>query len=269
MLRVTNPSEPYIGLPPQDVFIASDETGMQHGSGYLLCFSARELFPEQPMQIYLHMEGGEEAYYLLFGALYARALQMVREGDLPPARLYTQLSPKDLPLLTFFSENGFMMDDAEDMVTLPIVPGMPAPLMTPEMSIAPVPLQTQQQQDEFLARLNQHRISRLTSDNLISLMQFRRFVAIGLIREGRIVGELLAAGNSSRSELTMMYILPQMRCQGYGTILLKSAMSIFSQSEIYQMDALVLRRNKPLITFMKQMGAQLKKTMNIYPGMDL
>ena len=36
MMQVTNPQEPFMNLPQEDVFVAVNDMGVQHGYGYVM-----------------------------------------------------------------------------------------------------------------------------------------------------------------------------------------------------------------------------------------
>ena len=95
---------------------------VQLGTGYLIPFVQRELYPEQPLNIYMEMTAQPSARYLLFGALTARAGLIKEKYPGMKARLYTQLDATDAEMQAFYQRCGLQMDDAEDLF-FPFGPG--------------------------------------------------------------------------------------------------------------------------------------------------
>ena len=52
-MRITHPQSAYRGVPAEDTFFVTDDRQVQLGSGYLIPFVQRELYPSQPLNIYM------------------------------------------------------------------------------------------------------------------------------------------------------------------------------------------------------------------------
>jgi len=266
-MKVYHPQGPYQGMPAENVFHVADDMGVEVGVGYVICFYQPDLFPERPMNLYLHMEAPHGARYILFGALLARAKQM---RDLYPnvkARIYTQAEPEDSRTCDFYLQNGFNLDDAEDVVRLSM-PEEPSKVPM-SMSIANVPLNTEIEQNYMLMRLNQSRISPLNLGYLEVCRQRPHFMALALYKGQNIIGEVLLTGEGYRCELVSMYILPQFRRMGMGKALLHRAMELLKAEGVTQVTAAVLRRSPAQCALAQSFGATFLKTISLYPGINL
>ena len=75
-MRLSHPTAPYLGIPPQDVFFVASDRFVQLGLGYVVPSLNREMYREQPLEIYVHIEAQPSARDLLLGALLGRAEQI-------------------------------------------------------------------------------------------------------------------------------------------------------------------------------------------------
>lgn len=93
-MQITHPQQAYNNLPPEDVFIASDDMGTRVGIGYLIYQNLPSRSPECPVNIYFDINSLPQGWYLLLGAIVARArILRDRVSQDVPARLYTRVDP--------------------------------------------------------------------------------------------------------------------------------------------------------------------------------
>lgn len=266
-MRMTHPQAPYQGIAPENVFFVANDQGAQMGMGYVMMFTQFELYPEQPLHLYIHMEAQPYARSMLFGALYARAEVLRAECPQMRARLYATLSPGDTDMLDFYTKMGMRYDDAEDLYRFPL-PAIPS--RTPMgCQLASVPLRNEPEQQTFLARLNQYRISPIPMDYLILSMQQQHFLALGLYRASQPICECLITGTGSQASLTMLYVASPFRRQGFAKSLLAAASSLLSQQQTTHFAARAYRRSVPQQALMHSMQATRVQTIEALPGMEI
>lgn len=267
-MRITHPQSAYRGVPAEDTFFVTDDRQVQLGTGYLIPFVQRELYPEKPLNIYLEIASQPSARYLLFGALTARAEVMKLRYPGMRARLYTQLDPTDAESQAFYQRCGFQMDDAEDLFYFPLPYTLP--VQTPMgVQYASVPLDNDRQLDAFLRRLNEMRITPITRDQLTLWREQPGFLALGFYREGRPVTELLTAGAGMNASLLQVYTRSEFRHQGMARQLVLQAASILRERGMSGMYAHIFRRNAPQVGLMQSLGANFTRTIALLPGLDL
>ena len=75
-MKIENPIGMYNGLPPENVFIAKDEMGTQVGEGHVIYQYLPHRSPECPVNIYFEINSLASGWYLILGALVARARQL-------------------------------------------------------------------------------------------------------------------------------------------------------------------------------------------------
>ena len=266
-MKVYHPQTSYQGMPAENVFHVADDMGVEIGVGYVICFYQPDLFPERPMNLYIHMDAPPTARYILFGALLARAKQMRDMYPHVKARIYSQAEPDDSRTCDFYLQNGFNLDDAEDVVRLSIPQ---EPVKVPmSMSIANVPLNTEMEQNYMLMRLNQSRIAPLNLGYLDVCRQRPHFMALALYKGQNIVGEVLLTGEGYRCELVSMYILPQFRRMGMGKALLHRCMAIMAAEGVTRVTTRIMSRSMPQKRLMNAFNAQTLGQTMLYPGLFL
>lgn len=266
-MRVYHPLFPYQGIAPENVYCAADDMGVEIGVGYINYFSQPHLFPDRPINMFLQLEGQPVARYMLLGALLARAQQLRDQTPYAKARLYTEVGVEDTRTCDFYLRNGFVLDDAEDMVRLEIPEGGGKVPMS--YTVANVPLTNEYEQNAFLQRLNMNRIAPLNLGFLDVCRQKPHFLAMGIFQNGIPAGELLMTGESYRSDLIAMYIQPAYRKLGLGKGLLGRSMALLREEGVSQVNALVLRRSIPQCALAHSFDAKFLKTTALYPGINL
>ncbi len=267
-MRITHPQSAYRGIPAEDTFFVMNDQQVQLGSGYLIPFASRELYPAQPLSIYMELTAQPSARYLLFGALSARAEVIKQRYPGTKARLYTQLDATDAEMQSFYQRCGFQMDDAEDLFYFALPYTLPA--QTPMgVMYASVPLDNDRQQEAFLKRINEMRISPITRDQLTLWRDQPGFLALGFYREGRPVSELLTAGTGMNASLLQVYTRSEFRHQGMARQLIWQSAAILRERGMSGMYAHIFRRNNPQIGLMQSLGAVYHRTVALLPGIDI
>jgi len=139
-MRLSHPQAPYQGIPAEDVFFAANDQYVQLGVAYIILNMQEEIYPERPMQLYVDIQSQASARNLLLGALLGRAEQIRAAFPHLKGRIYTEVSPTQFDMTTFYTQNGFSAADAREEYAFPLPRGgFQAPM---GCEFASVPLQT-------------------------------------------------------------------------------------------------------------------------------
>jgi len=267
-MQVTHPQEPFMNVPPEDVFVAVSDLGIQNGYGYVMYQYQPTIYPDRPVNIFFTMDCTPEAEYLLFGALVARARQMRQNQPGAAARLYTSVKPGDNRKLNFYLHNGMNIGNTEDLVRLemPLDAGPDAFNCT----FAPMPLNTAQEQAALLERLKANSITYITQPYLQLLRANPHFVGLGLLYGQQLAGECIISGRGDgTAELAAIYIAPEHQRRGLGKKLLQRALAISAHEGIKEVRARIMSASQPQVRLMRTFGAQLLDQTLLFPGIDL
>lgn len=266
-MQIVHPQTALGSLPPDDVFLAVDDMGMELGRGYIIYQFQPNLYPDCPINLYFSIEGQATAFYMLFGALLARARQLREARPDLRARVYTNIAPADARLRDFYVQNGFDCEDAEHLVelTMPVGDGR----IPMSCTVAKIPLNNQQDVQALLMRMAQNDLNYLDEPTLYGMMQQPHFLALGLYRNADLIGEILMVGQGDACELSAMYIIPPMRRQGMGRALLHRSMAVMAAEGVTQVRARQMSRSDPQRRLMSIFGSKVLGTTALYPGLYL
>ncbi len=266
-MTIVHPPQPVNNINPEDVFFALDDLGTQTGYGYILYQLQPGLYPDCPVNLYFSIEGDPSSRYMLFGALVARARILQGVNPQLRARLYTSLSPSDTQMLDFYLYNGFDCEesDANLELRMPIGDGR----IPMSCTVARTPLNTWEEQENLLTRLQMNDITFLNRDYLMSLMHMPHFLALGLYRNAGLIGETIIAGQGESCELVAIYIDPSNRQQGMGRALLHRTMAIMAAENVSRVTTRIMTRSQPQQRLMNDFGAAPLGVNMLFPGMYL
>ena len=254
-------------MNPEDVFFAIDDLGTQTGYGYILYQLQPGLYPDCPVNLYFSIEGDPSSRYLLFGALVARARQLQNVNPQLRARLYTSLDPQDVTSREFYLHNGFDLDESDAVVSLQIPFGDGRIPMS--CTVAAIPLNTWEEQQNLLSRLQMNELTYLDRNMLMELMHMPHFIALGLYRNAMLIGETVMAGHGDQAELIAIYIEPGSRRQGMARALLHRTMAIMAAEGVTRVSARVMTRSLPQMHLMNEFGGVQVGANMLFPGMYL
>jgi GNAT superfamily N-acetyltransferase len=266
-MTIVHPAQPVNGLNPEDVFYAVDDLGTQTGYGFILYQYHPGLYPDCPVNLYFSLEGDASSRYLLFGALVARARVLQNVNPQLRARLYTSLDPQDAEGREFYLHNGFDLEESDAVVSLQIPFGDGRIPMS--CTVAAMPLNTWEEQQNLLSRLQMNEITYLDRNALMEIMHMPHFIALGLYRNAGLIGEAIMAGQGDQAELTAIYIEPSSRRQGMGRALLHRTMAIMAAEGVTRVSARIMTRSQPQMHLMNDFGALQIGVNMLFPGMYL
>lgn len=269
MMHLSHPSAPFQGIPKEDVFFAAGDNMIQMGYGYVIVTMQPELYPERPMQIYLHISAQPSARSLLLGALLGRAEQIRAYYPGIKGRIYAHLPAGQSDMLNFYLHSGFTYDDAEEEYIFTLPEGnLPSPPMG--CQFASVPLQTPDEFALFLSRINHYRMTPIGMDYLTVQAQQPHFMALGFYRGGQPVAELFTTGaQNGIAGLVSMYVRQDCRRQGMAKALLLSCAALLRERGVTQCMAQIYSRNLPQKGLMRSLSAVRRRMDAILPGIDI
>jgi GNAT superfamily N-acetyltransferase len=266
-MTIVHPLQPVNGMNPEDVFYAVDDLGTQTGCGYILYRLQPGLYPDCPVNMYFSIEGDQSSRYLLFGALIARARQLQTVNPQLRARLYTSLDPRDDQNREFYLHNGFDLDEGDAVFSLQIPFGDGRIPMS--CTVAATPLNTWEEQESLLTRLQMNEITYMDRNMLMELMHSPHFYALGLYRNAILIGETVLAGSGDGADLAAIYIEPSSRHQGMGRALLHRSLAILASEGVTHVTARIMTRSLPQQHLAADFGAVPLGVNTIFPGMYL
>ena len=266
-MTIIHPLQPVNQMNPEDVFLAVDDLGTQTGCGYILYQLQPGLYPDCPVNMYFSLEGDPGSRYLLFGALVARARQLQNVNPQLRARLYTSLDPRDEESREFYLHNGFDLDESDVLVSLQIPFGDGRIPMS--CTVAPTPLNTWEEQQNLLSRLQLNEITYLDRSTLVEMMHMPHFLALGLYRNAGLIGDTILAGQGSDAELVAICIEPSSRRQGMARCLLHRSLAIMAAEGVTRVTARIMTRSLPQAHLMNDFGAAQIGVNMLFPGMYL
>ena len=262
-MQISHPDAYWNGHSPENVFLVTDDMGASAGTGFVVYQHLPHLYPDRPVNIYFQSEGTQDALYMLYGALVARARQLRDISPGEPARIYTCLDPSDQRAIDFYQHGGMNCEDREVRVRLAIPGGEVRVPMGCAME--PTPMHTPEQQIGFLDRLNQNDVTHIDPTFLTQLMQTRHFHATGLFSAGQLAGEALVAGNGSYAELMAFYITPAFRRKGLGTALCRWTLWALSCAGVQNVGARFVTRSLPQKAISRDLAAREIETTAVFP----
>ncbi|NLW21164.1 MAG: GNAT family N-acetyltransferase [Clostridiales bacterium] len=267
-MRLSHPSAPFQGIPAEDVFFAANDQFVQMGYSYIILNMQEDLYPERPLQMYIDIQAQSTARNILLGALLGRSEQLRAHYPQLKGRIYTEISPAQFDLVTFYNQNGFAAGDAREEHSFQLPLGSAQPPMGCEF--ASVPLQTPQDQHAFLARLNRYRLSPISHDFLLMQMQQPYFLALGFYRAGHPVAEIMMTGGSpDTAALVMLYVQRDMRRRGVGRSLLVAACDLMRQRGVTSALTQGFSGNQAQAGLLRSLGATRRRVISLLPGLNL
>lgn len=257
-----------MNVPPEDVFVAVNELGVQAGYGYVMYQYQPTVYPDRPVNIFFTMECTPEAEYLIFGALVARARQLRQDNPNEAARMYTSVTPGDMRKMNFYLHSGLTIGNTEDLVRLQMP--LDAGPDSFNCAFAATPLNTAQEQAELIDRLSRNGLSYITLPYLQALRANPHFVALGLKYGPQLAGECIISGRGDgTAELAAIYISPEFQRRGLGKKLLQRALAICVHEGVTDVRARIMSASQPQVRLMRAFGAEVLDQTLLFPCKDL
>jgi ribosomal protein S18 acetylase RimI-like enzyme len=257
------------GAPRENIFVAIDDGDQRLGMAAVVEYVNHQMLPDRPLNYYLIIEAFARARDLLFGAAFTRAMMLRRKRPELPARIYASCSPRDPERLLYFTEQGFRNDDAEIVARDILKNGDWGPKPPVGCRLAFTNLDTAEQREKLLSRINPYSATRHSLDWLEKARSNPVFASIGVLEEDEILGEIIAAGYGAEGRVLMMYTAPRCRRRGVARALLAGARQYLYEEQCRSLTARVWLRNASAAAFFKAEGFQQTGQSVLYPGMDV
>ena len=136
-------------------------------------------------------------------------------------------------------------------------------------SIAPTPLNTWDEQNSLIYRLQMNEISFVDMNYLKNLQRMPHFMTLGLYRNAVLIGEAIMAGQGTDCELVAIYIEPGSRNQGMGKALLHRLMAIMAAEGVTRITTRIMSRSLPQQRLAADFNASVLGVNMLFPGMYL
>lgn len=270
MPYITHPPNALSGVPRENAFLVLDEAGLRCGGASVIEYFNETLLPERPLNYYISINAlTQQAFDMLIGAVMARVLELHSYQPGIPARMYVPCKPNDLQLLQSLQAFGFHNDDAEIRMRRIMNPkDRPTP---PPVGcvIAPVILETEEDYDGLLHRLNRVSLTARSIDWLMRLQQEQMFTVYGCWQDARLLGEMVLTAYGTEGRIEYLYTLPEYRNRGVAISLIGFAGDVLVRSGIHSVNAVVWRRNVAAMTLFQSMQFDSVAPIILYPGIDL
>lgn len=234
-MELTHPQGSYQDVPAENVFIAQDEMGTQMGVGFVVWQYLPHFCPEVPINMYFEINSQPSGWYMLFGALVARARQLRESNPGVNARMYTRLSPEDGASLALYEHNALNCRQFASQVRIwkPEGPGRVPMACT----VVSTPVNTPEEQQQLIARLQQNDITTIDVPYLQRMMTTPHFCLLTMLHGNVRVGEALFWGEGSSCELAAVYTSPMYRRQGMAKMLIHRGMAMLMEEGVEEFTA--------------------------------
>lgn len=265
-MHVFHPAQAANGIPPENVFLVADSANVTIAEGFIIPTYHPYLFAERPINMFVSIRSKGPGRDMLLGALLARAHQLRTQTPQMKARVFTQVSVQDAPMMSFYLDSGFQADDALDVVKLERPNAKPnAPM---GYDLGQIPLSTPLEQQAFLMRLNTYRLDVLQYPVFQRYMGMSRFLALYLARGREIVGEAIFTGEGAAAKVVGLYVMPNYRRLGLAKSLLSAGMTVLEEQGVAHFEGEITRRNMPQRQLGKSCNATFIRTACLCPGIN-
>lgn len=268
--QIQYPLSPVPGVPLENSFQILDDFGMKCGSASVVEFINHTMLPDRPLNFYLSISAQDSrSLHLLVGAAYTRTLELRRKNRQLPARLYARCNPQDQQLLAELIDCGFENDDAVVRKRIILAENDRLPKPPVGTTIAPVLLETQEDYDALLRRINAYTVTAYNYNWIARLQSQQHFSAWGVWQEDRLLGEMILSANGTEGVIEMIYARPEFRHRGVAAALVGQAAQELLRIGVRAMVADVWQRNDPATQFFDKMHFETTQPVRLYPGINL
>lgn len=266
-MQVIHPQVSYQDVPPENVFVALDEMGTQVGLGYIVYQYLPHRSPDIPINMYFEINSQPTGWYLILGALIARARQLCDNYPGALARIYTRLEANDKAGIALYEYNGFECGMMESRTRLFKPDGDGRIPMA--CTVVPTPLNTLQEQTEFLNRLLQNDITHIDLPYLQQLMTMPHFHVLSMVHGNVRVGEVMVAGVGASCEVVAIYTSPMYRRQGMAKMLLHRCMAVMVAEGVQDFSCVFVSMFEPQKRLALDFHAIDLQALSIFPVLPL
>ncbi len=267
-MRIVNPATPYGDIPAENIFIALNSSGQQVGQGFMTIKYNPKFSATLPLNIYFKIDAADNVRSQLYGALMARANQycMYEQPNLS-ARIYTDIDPNNTEALQFYTYCGLENNDRDEIIQIRSPQATTHNLYGCE--IREIVLQSQSDFGALANRLNDYRLTPLTEETLIKCSEAQHFLAINMVYNNLVIGELVFYGSGTKATLIALHVDIAYRRNGVATSLLRQAIISLQARGVREFYAILQRRSMSQRHLAKACKYKAIKTTMLYPGISI
>lgn len=266
-MQIMHPQGSYKHFEAEDVFLAIDDKNNQVGVGTIEYHYLPHRCPDCPVQLYFTLDSQPDGWFMLMGALMARARQLRDASPMEAARMYTRISPDNRSELERYAAVGMDCSQFESLIGLTPRSNEVRNLMG--FQVEQVPLNTTQEQTAFLNRLMSNDIFHIDLPYLQYLLRMPHFYALGLRYNGAVVCEAMVAGSGDACELMAVYTVPQFRRHGLATRLVNQCMNIMATEGVKRFAAVLVSLSEPQKHLAMDFHGVDLQMQAVFPCLDL
>ncbi len=270
-MRIFHPQTTLHGAERDNSFIVQDNAGVELGQGWLIVPSSRVPGADRLLQIRMHMDAHPAARDMLFGALTARGKFLCGQRGGEAACLVGECDPADMDLRGYYAAAGFDDADGEELFYWDLRTQHRAFYAPVGTTIVPTFLQTYQDMDALLLRINHWSGSGQPHEVewLMEAAELPYFVVYGVYSGAECIGEVMATGSDGEASLEMLYTLPAWRRHHVATALLLHVKETLAQRGAHSLRIQAQRSNRPAIGLMQKLKVKWMYTLRIYPTIKI
>ena len=270
MPQIVHPPAAVSGVSRENVFHVLDEAGMKHGSASVIEYINEALLPDRPLNYHVSISAMDvRAFDMLIGAVLARAIGLTRRQPDLRARVYVPCRPADVDLLRNLQAYGFQNDDAEIHMRRVLAPEDEMPGPPVGCVIASVIVDTQDDCERLLRRVNKYSLISKPMSWLSRLMAEQFFAVYGVWQDDKLLGELILSAYGNEGRIEMLYTRPAYRNRGVASALVAYAGSVLLSAGIRYVNTEVWRRNRNAMALFLGRNFDSLLPIVLYPGIDL
>lgn len=220
-------------------FLCLNDLNEPVSSGYIIQLQKKEIFPDRPLNLYMHISnitgaGPVIGRDLLLGALMATSSRIRTANRNVPMRLFTKLNCEDSDSISFYKNAGFDVESSfQELCEIQI----PATQSTRQLGCicAVTPLRTINDLNNLYTRMQ--RTQRTPDDYPILRYNFEQqlcwpfYVAIPLGNTIKVVGEAIFFGDKKgNAVLHSLYVNSPYRSKGLEQAVMAYAMKTLTEN---------------------------------------
>ena len=251
-------------------FIAYDDVGLELGRAEVSETQRDMLFPSRPHHLQIQVDCEDEALYALFGAATARAMQLARLMPDTPARIFTEVSPKDIERIERLQSQGYKDDDGIMRMTrseirkIPFIKPIPSGLVVIKDYLI----------DELESRFFIERYNALFATNfddtwLAQLKKKKNFCRFLVAAPDGLAGELLIWSEDACGVVGVVHTPPHWQRKGIASHLLEQALQYWAERGIKSACFDVWLRLRGAMQLASTCGFRPDRPLMKYPGIDV
>ena len=267
-MQIIHPATAYGDIPAENIFNAINSAGQQVGQGFMTIKYNPKFSMTLPLNIYFKIEATGNVRSQLYGALLAKANQYcIHVQPNLSTRIYTDVDPLDSESLQFYTYCGLKNNDRDEIIQIRSPQATGHNLFGCE--IRESILQSQSDFSALANRLNDYRLTPLLEETLIQCSKAQHFLALNMVYNNIVIGELVFYGTGSKATLVALHVDIAYRRNGVATSLLRQAMISLQARGVREFYSVLQRRSMSQRNLAIACKYKAIKTTMLYPGISI